>query len=151
MRTLAAWAGRLLDSLLLCLFVVMVAAIVWQVFARYVLEEPTAWSEELARYLMVWVTMLGSAHVIGKDGHVAVTVFVDALPGAAQRALALLRDALLLVLTGALAWYGYGFAMLGGRKVSTGLELPMTYPYLAIPVGAALIALALLAQRLHRA
>lgn len=150
MRKLVDAVEQLLDKVMLCLFVVMVAAIVWQVFARYMLEQPTVWSEELARYLMVWVTMLGSAYVLGRGDHVAVTVFVDPLPEPIRHAIALLRDTLTIGLMGALAWYGYGFAMLGGRKISTGLGLSMTYPYLAVPLGAVLIGFFVLVRRIAR-
>lgn len=140
-----------LDLALVGLFIVMVAAIVWQVFARYVLEQPTVWSEELARYVMVWVTMLGSAHVLRQEeGHVAVTVFVDLLPEPLRRVIGLVRDVLIIGLMGALAWYGYAFAMLGGRRMSSGLGVSMTYPYLAIPAGAVLIGCLLLLRRTNR-
>lgn len=150
MRKLSDRIEQLLDKLLLCLFAVMVAAIVWQVFARYALARPTIWSEELARYLMIWVTMLGSAYVIRHGDHVTVTVFVDLLPRRLALAVAWLRDALVVGLMGFLAWYGYEFAVLGGRRVSSGLALPMTYAYVAIPLGAALIAFFVLTRRLLR-
>ncbi len=141
---------RLLDRVLLAMFAVMVAVTVWQVFARYVLQAPTIWSEELARFLMVWVTMLGSAYVIRTGEHVSVTVFIDLLPRRARLAVDFVRDGLTIALMGMLAWYGATFALLGARRISTGLNLPMTYAYFAIPAGAALIALFLLARRMTR-
>jgi TRAP-type C4-dicarboxylate transport system permease small subunit len=77
MRVVLSVVERVLDKILIVLFLVMVVAIVWQVFARYVLGAPTIWSEELARFMLVWVTMLGSAYVLEHGGHVAVTVFVN--------------------------------------------------------------------------
>lgn len=150
MRVVLNVVERVLDKILITLFLVMVIAIVWQVFARYVLEAPTIWSEELARFLLVWVTMLGSAYVLEHGGHVAVTVFVDLLPPPLQRAMEFVRDAIIIAMAGSLAYFGYGFAASGGRRVSTGLGVAMTYPYAAIPVGAGLIAVFLLARRIVR-
>lgn len=140
-------AERALEAVLLFLFLIMVAAIFWQVFARYVLESPTAWSEELARFLMVWVTMLGSALVLRDDEHVAGTLFLELLPAAARRAVGFVRDALILAMAGALAYYGTGLALLAHRQSSPGLNVPMAYPYAAIPLSAVLIALFLFFRR----
>lgn len=138
----------LLDKLLITLFLAMVVAIVWQVIARYFFASPTIWSEELARFLVVWVTMLGSAYVLEHGGHVAVTVFVDMMPEPWQRFFSWLRDLVIIAMAGGLTYYGYGFAVSGARRTSTGLGLQMSYAYAAIPIGAALIAFFLLARRM---
>lgn len=143
MKTLST----VLEAILIVIFAVMVFAIVYQVFARYVLESPTVWSEELARFLMVATTMLGSALVIGRGGHVDVTVFVELLPHPAQKALAIVRDLLIVTMGGVLAYYGYGFALAGGRRISSGMNVPMVYPYTSIAVGGALIAIFVVLRR----
>lgn len=141
---------RLLDALLLLAIAVMVVSICWQVFGRFVLNHSPGWTEEVARFLMAWITLLGSAAVLRRRGHIAVTFVIDLLPRPVALAVGLLRDLLILVMAGALGWYGYAFAMIGGRRDSAALEIPMFYPYLAIPVGAALIALLLLLSRAGR-
>ncbi len=148
LRKLADAIERALDGMMIAMFTLMTIAIVWQVFARYVLQSPTAWSEELAMFLLAWVTMLGSALVIrSQEGHIAVTILVDALPAAVQRIIAIIRDALTLATMGALVLYGYRLAIVGSRQTAPGTDIPMTYPYLSIPVGAALIALFMAARR----
>jgi TRAP-type C4-dicarboxylate transport system permease small subunit len=141
---------RLLDALLLAAIAVMVVSICWQVFGRFVLNHSPSWTEEVARFLMAWITLLGSAAVLRRRGHIAVTFVVELMPRPLALAVGLLRDLLILVMAGALGWYGYAFAVIGGRRDSAALEIPMFYPYLAIPVGAALIALLLLLSRAGR-
>ncbi|SME89905.1 TRAP-type C4-dicarboxylate transport system, small permease component [Tistlia consotensis] len=141
---------RLLDALLLAAISVMVAAICWQVFGRYVLNHAPGWTEEVARFLMAWITLLGSAAVLRRRGHIAVTVVVELLPRPVAVAVGLVRDLLILVMAGALGWYGYAFAVIGGRRDSAAMEIPMFYPYLAIPAGAVLIGLLLLLARAGR-
>lgn len=148
MNKLLGIVEGLLDKLLVALFLIMVAAIVWQVIARYFFAAPTIWSEELARFLVVWVTMLGSAYVLEHGGHVAVTIFVDIMPESWQRFFEWVRDTCTICIAGGLAYYGYGFAISGARRTSTGLGLQMSYAYAAIPIGAALIAFFLIARRI---
>lgn len=148
MNKLIELVESVLDKLLISLFLAMVVAIVWQVVARYFFAAPTIWSEELARFLIVWVTMLGSAYVLEHGGHVAVTVFVDIMPEPWQRFFEWVRNVIVIAMAGGLAYYGYGFAVSGTRRTSTGLGLQMSYAYSAIPIGAALIAFFLIARRM---
>ncbi len=145
-RTIARGIESVLDILLLVMIVVMTVAICWQVFARYVLNDAPGWTEETARFLMAWITMLGSAMVMRSDGHVSVAFVANSLPPGPRAVVAWIRDTLILVMAGSLVFYGYQFALIGGRRDSAALEIPMFWPYLAIPVGGALIA-ALLALR----
>lgn len=138
---------RTLDTLAASAVAVMAAAMFYQVFGRYVLSHAPSWSEELARYLMVWLTMLGSAAVLRTGGHITVTTLTDALPPGVQRAVLAVRDAALVSACGVLAWWGTGYAALNGSQESAGMEIPMSIPYAALPVGAALIAVLVLLAR----
>ncbi|MEJ8570605.1 TRAP transporter small permease [Microbaculum marinum] len=147
-RSVAGAIERVLDVVLLVMIAVMAVSICWQVFGRYVLNDAPGWTEETARFLMAWITMLGSALVMRRNGHVAVTFVADLLPPGPRAVIAWIRDTLILVMAGSLVFYGYKFAVIGGRRDSAALEIPMFWPYLAIPVGGALIAILL---ALHRA
>jgi TRAP-type C4-dicarboxylate transport system permease small subunit len=138
---------RTLDVLCAAAVTAMAAAMFYQVFGRYVLSHAPSWSEELARYLMVWLTMLGSAAVLRAGGHITVTTLTDALPPALQRVVLAVRDAALVSACGVLAWWGTGYAVLNGAQESAGMEIPMSIPYAALPVGAALIAVLVLLAR----
>jgi len=145
---LARAIERFLDIVLIVALMIMVASIFYQVFGRYVLNHTPAWTEETARFLMAWITMLGSAAIVRHGGHIAVTVLIDALPGRLREGLLWLRDTIILTMAGALAWYGHGFAMIGDRRLSPALEISMYWPFLALPAGGALIALQLLLHRM---
>jgi TRAP-type C4-dicarboxylate transport system permease small subunit len=145
---LAAVLEHLLDGLTVVALVVMVCAMSYQVFGRYVLGHAPSWSEELARYLMVWMTMLGSAAVLRSSGHIAVTTVTDRLPPVALAVVLALRDAAMVATSGVLAWWGIQFARLNGAQQSAAMEIPMSVPYAALPVGAMLIILLVLLTRL---
>ncbi len=137
-----------LNAVLALMLVVLVASLVYQVFGRYVLNHAPSWTEELSRFLMVYITMLGSASLIRRQGHVAVNVLVDALPERLRQLLLWIRDAIMLSAAGFLMWYGHGFAQIGARRASPALEISMYWPVLAIPISGALIALFLVLGRL---
>jgi TRAP-type C4-dicarboxylate transport system permease small subunit len=115
---------------------VMVAVILLQVFLRYVIRASLPWSEELARYLMVWIGLMGASLAMHEGRHVGVTLLVDRTRGLRRR-----------VLTGiafvAVFWFLWlmlseGVRLLGNiwQQRSPAMNLPMVIPYAAIPLGA---------------
>jgi TRAP-type C4-dicarboxylate transport system permease small subunit len=81
--------SRVLDKILavssITLFAVLVVVVVWQVFSRQVLQDPSTWSEEAARYIFVWLGLFGSALVFSERGHIAVDFLIRKLPPSALR------------------------------------------------------------------
>lgn len=147
-RRCATVLERTIDVLTGAAVAIMAMVIAYQVFGRYVLDRSPSWSEEIARYLLVWLTMLGSAAVLRGGGHIAVTTLIDMLPAAPRRVAIALRDALLVCVCGILGWWGLGFARLNATQESPAMEIPMSIPYAALPVGASLIVLLVLLARL---
>lgn len=142
---------RLLDAALIVLLLVMTASVVWQVFARYALAAAPSWSEEVARYLMVWVTFLGAAAVLRSGGHITVGVLADRLPPRLRAAVLVVRDLVILFAAGVLALYGWRYAQAMGFQDSAALEISMSIPYAALWVGGGLIAVMVILTRLaHR-
>jgi TRAP-type C4-dicarboxylate transport system permease small subunit len=139
---------RLLDVLVGAMILVMAAAIIWQVFARYVLNAAPGWTEELSRYLMMWVTLLGGAAVLRSGGHIAVTALFDWLPRRAHPALLVLRDAAMLAALAILFWHGWGYAEINAVQESAAMEIRKSIIYAALPLGAALTMLMLVLARL---
>lgn len=148
----AAGAGieRALDLLLAAMLAVLVGSLAWQVFGRYVLGRAPSWSEELARFLMVWVTMLGAAAVIRRDGHIAVTALADALGRRARTLFGIASDLVVLWVAWVVGTHGAALADLLSFQSSPAFEVTMALPYAALPAGAALIALMVVLRRLGR-
>jgi TRAP-type C4-dicarboxylate transport system permease small subunit len=118
------------------LFCMMIAVSLLQVFFRYALNDSLTWSEELARYLFVWASFLGSIVALHRGLHIEVDVVTSLVGDQAKRFLALAAKvcvvALLLVLTA----YGWRIVMLTWDAPSAALRIPMALVYLAIPLGA---------------
>ena len=71
---------KILGRTLVVIMSIMVINVLWQVFTRYVTGNPSSFTDELARYLMIWIGILGAAFVAGKNMHVAI----DILPSRAS-------------------------------------------------------------------
>lgn len=142
-----AWRARLdrtLESVLVTLMGLMTVNVVWQVASRFVLRSPSNFTDELARYLFIWLGLLGAAYAAGRHLHLAVDAFTIRLSPTAQQRLRRL-SALMLSLFGLLVLVVGGSRLvyitwvLGQRSAS--LQVPMALVYLALPVSGALMVL----------
>jgi TRAP-type C4-dicarboxylate transport system permease small subunit len=118
---------------------VMTVIIFVQVVLRYVFQSPFSWAEELARYLLVWITCLGSAYAIRDGMHISISYLQTKLRGPAQTAV----TAIIYVLTLGFFIYcikeGSMFSLEQWDQRSTAMQIPMTLPYMAIPLGFAIM------------
>jgi TRAP-type C4-dicarboxylate transport system permease small subunit len=105
------------------------------VFTRYVMGEQAKWTEELARFLLVWVALLGGAVAFGTKGHLGVDYFVGKFDPEVQKLMAVVVH--LIVLFFAVAVFTYG----GSRVVSDALTMEQTTPALGWKMGHVYLAL----------
>jgi TRAP-type C4-dicarboxylate transport system permease small subunit len=134
---------RLLRGVISLLLAGMVLNVVWQVFTRFVLKSPSSFTEELARYSMIWLGLLGAAYCSGRKTHLALDLLTGNLEGRGKRLSDLFIQSCLILFALAVMVGG------GGRLVLISLELGQTsaalqvklgYIYLAVPISGALIA-----------
>jgi len=146
-----AWAVRIervLDVVLGLMLLAVAMSLFYQVFGRYVIGRAPAWTEEVARMLVAWMAMLGTAACLRSGGHIAVGALVDAVSPKVRAVLLALRDAAMMATAGVLGWAGFRFAEMNGVQESAALEIPMSIPYSAMSVGAVLMAIVLALARL---
>lgn len=117
----------------------LIGVITLQIVSR-VFFTAVGWTEEVARFLLVWITFLGATLAFQRGRHIAVTFVVDALPA---RLAQLARIAAVLVALGfmlALMVIGYRYMQMQSFQRSASLRLSMTYIYAVIPLSAAIMA-----------
>ncbi len=124
--------------------VVMSGLVLLQVVLRYVFAAPLPWVEEASVFLMVWIAFVGASVALRKGVHVAMNLLVERLPVALARQLLRLSQGATLIFLVILGWKGCLLAASAYTQRSSGLGLPMMWPYLAIPVGSCLMAIHLL-------
>lgn len=116
-----------------------------QVFMRYVMRNSLSWSEELARYCMVWLVYVGVSYAVKKNMHIRVDVINLVLSDRMKKAVAVFANLMFLAFAVIVVWLGYGMAMRIARleQTSPGLEIPMACVYMAVPCGLGLSAIRL--------
>jgi TRAP-type C4-dicarboxylate transport system permease small subunit len=142
-------ANRLATWGLVVTGITMSVVVFLQIFFRFVIYVPFPWSEECARYLMIWMGMLGSAVALRYGRHIGVTVLVERMPQQVYRYVIMGIQLVMIGFLVIVAKEGITLAVFNFSQRSPALEIPMFYPYIAIPVGAALMILELCADLLH--
>lgn len=128
-RAIAAFSVAVMVALVVC--------VVWQVFSRYVLNQPSTLTDELARFLMIWVGLLGAAYTVGAQRHLAIDLLAMTLKPRKQALLSLLINLLIflfsatVVVTGGLKLIAKTLAT---AQVSAAMQIPMGYVYLILPL-----------------
>lgn len=126
-----------LEILVMIAFGVLVMDVLWQVFTRFVMNDPSSWTEELAIFLLIWVSLLGAAVALGRGAHLGIDYFVNKLP-ARNHLMVEIFIFLVVVL------FSFFVMILGGvdlvrttlalEQKSPALGVPMGYVYLAVPI-----------------
>ncbi len=120
----------------------LVLDVLWQVFTRFILRDPSSFTEELARYLMIWVGLLGASYAAGKKMHLAVDLLPTKLTGKRKHYLQIIIEGLtiafalsVLVVGGIrLVWVTF---FLG--QISAAMQIPLGVIYLVVPISGLLI------------
>lgn len=123
-------------------FSILTLLTVWQVLTRYLFNNPSTWSEELASYIFAWVTILGAAYVFGKREHMSIPVIVERFSEKNQQKLALFSEVVILIFALVIMIYGgISITSLGMGQLSSSLGIPMGYFYMIIPISGVFTAL----------
>ncbi len=128
---------RSLELLVMVVVVVLVVDVLWQVFTRFILKDPSTWSEELAVFMLIWVSLLGAAVALNRGAHLGIDYFVGKLPPQKR-----LYTEIFVFLC--IALFSFTVMILGGTKLVTStlrleqlspaLGIQVGYVYLAIPI-----------------
>ena len=133
---------KTLANFLVIIMILMVINVLWQVVSRFILGSPSSFTDELARYLMIWIGILGAAYVSGQNMHVAI----DVLP---RRFNATIQKRLKLLVQIAIILFCLTAMVIGGSRLvyityvleqnSPALNVPLAIVYIVIPISGLLI------------
>jgi TRAP-type C4-dicarboxylate transport system permease small subunit len=130
-----AQIDSIIEKTLVVIMSFMVVNVLWQVFSRYILANPSSFTDELARYLMIWVGVLGAAYVAGKGNHVAITYFSEKLNPVNLKRVQIIIN--LTILSFAILGMFIGGVRL--EQLSPALKIPLGVVYAVIPLSGLLI------------
>ncbi|AKD03726.1 TRAP transporter small permease [Pontibacter korlensis] len=131
-----------LYSLLVILMGTMVLNVLWQVASRFMLKSPSAFTDELARYLLIWVGLLGASYVTGQKLHLAIDILPSKLEGKGARNLYIFIHLLVALFAFfVMVWGGINlvYITLTMGQTSASLGIPVGYVYIAQPLSGLLI------------
>ncbi|MFP4090773.1 MAG: TRAP transporter small permease [Cyclobacteriaceae bacterium] len=133
---------KLLERVLVIIMAVMVINVLWQVTSRFVLSSPSSFTDELARYLLIWLSILGASYVTGKKMHLSIDLLPQSLSPAGRKKL----NALIYFIV---ALFALVVMVVGGSRLvyivsslgqtSAALEIPLWVVYLMLPLGGVII------------
>ncbi len=129
---------------LVVLMVAMVTSVVWQVLSRYLFVVPAAWTEELARFLLIWIGMLGAAFAYRDGSHLGIDLLADKLNESARHRLHVIVHILCLLFAASVLVVGGGSLVSMTwelKQYSAAMELPIAWVYSVIPASGVLICL----------
>ena len=110
-----------------------------EVVFRYILLLPLFWTEEFARYCLVWSSLLAAGIALKRGQHIAVTFVVERFPKRIRRGAALGGDILVATMLAVVLWGGIYLVILTRHQLSPAMRLSMSLPYMAIPTGSAVM------------
>jgi TRAP-type C4-dicarboxylate transport system permease small subunit len=127
------------DWIAFAIFWLMAGVVFLQFFSRYVLNDAFAWTEEIARYLLMWVTFVGAAVAMRRRNHIAVEVLHQFLPAPIVRVLNFLIDVIVLGFLCLLVWFAWTVTERMEIQRMTVFDVSMAYVYGGIFVGCVLL------------
>ncbi|EON76392.1 TRAP-type C4-dicarboxylate transport system, small permease component [Lunatimonas lonarensis] len=133
---------RIVSLLLIVIMAVMVFNVTWQVLSRYVVQSPSSYTDELSRYLLIWLGMLGAAYVAGKNEHLAIDIFPQKVHGLAKKRLMVFIHLAIIAFVVPVMIMGGGnlvYITYTLQQKSATLGLPLAFVYLIIPVSGVLV------------
>lgn len=133
---------RYLGIFLAILMAIMTVDVLWGVFTRYAMGNQASWSEELARFLLIWIGILGAAYASGQNMHLAIDLLSDKLnPAKQKRLIALIR--IMIIAFAFFVLVVGGFRLLYITQIlgqtSPALQIPMAVVYAVLPISGLLV------------
>jgi TRAP-type transport system small permease protein len=134
MKRLLVFYHRLLTWLLVATVAILVVPVTMQVVSRFTGLIPSyIWTEELSRFMFIWMVMLGAMVAVREGTHFEVDVWPDLSPRAGAR-LRILSNLFVLVFALVFVYWGIQFVRFGWNQESELAELPMPFIFLAWPI-----------------
>lgn len=135
MKALRKVLTQILNVLAGVSFIAMVVLTCWQVFTRYVLQNPSSWSEELVSYLFAWASLLGASLITGERGHMNIPVVVERFSPAVQKALAIFGELIAFAFSGIILVYGgIEISQLAMGQMTSSLGVAVGVFYVVMPL-----------------
>jgi TRAP-type C4-dicarboxylate transport system permease small subunit len=133
---------KVLEIFLIILMSVIVIDVTWQVFTRFILQDPSSFTEELAGFLLIWIGLLGASYAVYTKAHLGIDILARKMDIAGRRVLDIVIYSIVIL-------FSFFILVLGGlrlvnitftlNQISPAMGLPMGYVYIVLPLTGILI------------
>lgn len=121
--------------LLILLSIAMCFVVLWQVISRFILLNPSRWSEEIARYIMIWITFLAASIGITKKSHLGLTILVNSFKNDKVKLIfSIFQYSCIILFSLVLCVYGFEYALEGRNQTGMSIMMKMSVVYSVIPI-----------------
>lgn len=133
---------KLLELVLILLMAVIVLDVLWQVFTRFILLDPSSFTEELAGFLLIWIGLLGAAYALYKKAHLGIDILTSSLEGVKLQSaqiviyLIVFLFALFVMFIGGMRLVNLTLTL---NQISPALGIHMGYVYTVLPISGTLM------------
>ena len=127
---------KIISVILIALMVLMLLQVVWQVVSRYALSHPSSFTDELSRFLLIWIGVLGAGYTMGQKLHLSITLLPDRLKGKNKFRIEVLINVIIFL-------FAAGVLVAGGTRLvyitltlgqtSAALKIPLWFIYSVLP------------------
>ncbi|HDL17652.1 MAG TPA: TRAP transporter small permease [Bacteroidetes bacterium] len=142
MAKVTRWINKIFSNFLIFLMASMVLVVSWQVFTRFVMHNPSSYTEELARFLLIWIGLLGAGYALHTRAHLGIDVLTYKLTGVKRQIVEIGVHSLIIL-------FAFFVMILGGfrlvdltfklNQISAAMGIKMGYIYSVIPLSGLLI------------
>ena len=142
MMILKSNVDKVIEYSLVILMALMVFNVLWQVFTRFIMNDPSSFTDELARYLLIWLGLLGAGYVTGQKMHLAIDYLLN-------KTRPNLKSKLEYVINISIFLFALFVMVIGGinlvsltlylEQISAALQIQLGYVYIVLPLSGVLI------------
>lgn len=137
---------KTIDNIMKAIMALAMASLVvggfWQIFSRWILKDPSTFTEEFMRYMLIWSSMIGSAYCFYSDKHLTLDLFKKRVTGKKEKALMIFIEAMILFFVIYVFVYGGARQALNATNTSPVMHIPFKVLYMVLPISGIFIVLA---------
>ncbi|WP_422485385.1 TRAP transporter small permease [Gudongella sp. DL1XJH-153] len=125
---------KYIRQIIAIVLIVMTVVLSSQVIARYLMGTGLTWSEEIVRYMCIWMVFLGATSAQKEGSQISVTALEELLPPLPQNILMWIQKIFVIVYSGIVMWIGFNTLKVASTQASPNMRIPMNYVYIVIPI-----------------
>lgn len=135
---------KIISNVSIIVMVLLVICVIWQVFSRYILKSPSTITDEIARFSMIWVGLLGASYTVGLQKHLSIDLFTHRLSPKKKFISNIFINICIFIFSLTVMIFG-GLTLVlnvyNTGQISPSMQIPMSYIYIAIPFSGILMLL----------